>query len=99
MSGRTTTPPSLDTQLPSTSRTTIYDPSYPSPPAEDSDVIEEKDVGNVEDNYVETEVQDFGNKLFVKIARPYVTSYLYNRSFLDKEFGIRKDADGQFRIG
>ena len=28
-----------------------------------------------------------------------MTSYLYNRLFLDKEFGIRKDADGQLRIG
>ena len=27
-----------------------------------------------------------------------MTSYLYNRAFLDKAFGIREDADGQFRI-
>ena len=44
-------------------------------------------------------VQDFGNKYFGKIASPYVTSYLYNRPFFDKDFGTRKDADGQFRIG
>ena len=25
--------------------------------------------------------------------------YLYNRTYLDRDFGIRKDADGQFRIG
>jgi len=86
-----TPPPSLDTQLLSTSR----DTPDPSP-----DEIEEgEDVGNVEDNYVETEEQDFGNKYFGKIASPYVTSYLYKRPFLDKEFRILKDADGQFRIG
>ena len=60
---------------------------------------EEEDVSNAEDNYVETEVEDFGNKYFGKIARPYVTFYLYNRACLYKDFGIRKDADGQFRIG
>ena len=91
LSLRTTTPPSLDTQLLSTSR----DTPDPSP-----DVIEEdEDVGNAENDYVETEVQDFVNKYFGKIASPYVTSYLYSRPFLDKEFRIRKNADGQFRIG
>ena len=59
-----------------------------------------EDVGNAEeDDDVETGVRDFGIKYFGKIASGYVTSYLYNRSYLDKDFGIRKDADGQFRIG
>ena len=62
-------------------------------------MLEEEDVGNVDDKYFETEVHDFGNEHFGKIASSYVTSYLFNRIFLDKEFGIRKDADGQFRIG
>ena len=53
------------------------------------------DVGNAEeDDDVGTEVRDFGTKYFGKIASGYMTSYLYNRSYLDKDFGIRKDADG-----
>ena len=99
-SGRTSKPatPSLqafDTQGPSTSREIIYQTPDPSPAAKDS----EEPGGNVEDNYLETDAQDFGNRHFGKIARTYVTSYLYNRAFLDTDFGIPKDADGQFRIG
>ena len=74
VSHHTTTPlPSLDTQLLSTSR----DTSDPSP----DEIEEDEDVGNAEDNYVETKVQDFGNKYFGKIASPYVTSYLYKAIF------------------
>ena len=69
----------FDTQLPSISREIIYETPDPSPVG-DSEVIEE-DVGNAEDNSVETEVQDFGNKHFGKIAIPYVISCLYNRVF------------------
>jgi len=78
--GRTSKPATplqtFDTCIPPTSREIIYETSDPSP-AGDSDVTEE-DVGNAEDNYVETEVQDFGNRHLGKIASPYVTSYLYN---------------------
>ena len=59
---------------------------------------EEEDLGIAEDDDVETEIRDFGTKYFGKIANPYVT-YIYNTSALDKDFGIRKDADGQFRLG
>ena len=52
LSGHTTTPPLFDTKLPSsTLRKIIYDTPDPFP-----DVIEEEDIGNVEDNYVVTQV-------------------------------------------
>ena len=38
-------------------------------------------------------------KYFGKIASPYMMSYLYNRTSLDIDFGIRKDDAGDFRIG
>jgi hypothetical protein len=47
----------------------------------------------------EREVQEFGTKHFGTIASPYVTSYIYNQASLDKDFGVRRDDDGQFRIG
>ena len=50
-------------------------------------------------DYVETDARDFGNKYFGEIAGPYVVSYLYDSTSLDKDFGIRKGEDGDFRIG
>ena len=35
---------------------------------------------------------------FCELVSPFVTPYLYCRSYLDRDFGIRKDADGQFLI-
>ena len=60
---------------------------------------EEEEVGNADNDYVETDARDFGNKYFGEIAGPYVLSYLYDSKSLDKDFGIRKDEDGDFRIG
>ena len=51
-------PPPLDTQLlPSTSR------NKPDPSPEEK----EENVGNAEDDYVETEVQDFGKNISVRL--------------------------------
>jgi hypothetical protein len=60
--------------------------------------IEEEDEDE-EGTVTETEVQQFGTKHFVELASPYVTPYLYNKAYLDRQFGVRKDADGEFRIG
>ena len=60
---------------------------------------EEDDVGGADNDHTEPDVQDFGNKYFGKVASPYVMSYLYNSPSLDTDFGIRKDDDGDFRIG
>jgi hypothetical protein len=45
------------------------------------------------------EVHQFGTEHFGELASPYGTPYVYNRPYLDRDFGIRKDNDGQFRIG
>jgi len=36
---------------------------------------------------------------FGEIASPYLSPYLYNRIFLDKQYGIRREDDGRFMIG
>jgi hypothetical protein len=47
---------------------------------------------------VDEDVREFVKRYFGEIASPYLTPYLYNKSFLDKEYGIRKDGD-TFMIG
>jgi hypothetical protein len=42
---------------------------------------------------VDEEVRAFGKSIFGEIASPYLSPYIYNKSFLDKEYGIRKDGD------
>ena len=44
-------------------------------------------------------VTEFSTKHFVSVASPYVSAYAYSKRHLDKDFGIRKDPDGTFRIG
>ena len=47
----------------------------------------------------EPEVTEFSTKHFVSVASPYVSSYAYRSWNVDKDFGIRREADGSFRIG
>jgi len=47
----------------------------------------------------EEEVIDFGRMKFVEIASLYLTPYLYNRIFPDKQYGIRREDVGSFMIG
>jgi hypothetical protein len=62
------------------------------------EIQEEEDVDD-EGDVTETDVQQFGTKHFGELASPYVTPYLYNKAYLDRYFGIRKDPAGQFRMG
>jgi hypothetical protein len=63
------------------------------------DIGEEDEEESVFD-VTEKDLQQFGTKHFGKLACPYVTPYVYNRAYLDRDFGIRKDEDdGKFRIG
>ena len=61
-----------------------------------SDEIEDDDDGGGDDTY-ET-IDDDDVREFGEIASPYLTPYLYNRRFLDKQYGIRRDG-GTFMIG
>jgi hypothetical protein len=80
--------------LPSTSFESVYE-STPKRPKFEIEV--EDDDNDDENDAVEEEVKDFGRKNFGEIASPYLTSYVYNRQFLDKQYGIRRDI-GRFLI-
>jgi hypothetical protein len=72
---------------------------YETPSSSRNTGVADDDDDNEENDANETEVREFGTIHFGKVASPYVTSYIYNKSSLDKDFGIRRDDDGQFRIG
>jgi hypothetical protein len=58
-------------------------------PSEDDAVDDDADVaaGVV----VEADAQEYGREKFGAVAIPYLTPYLYQRSFLDTQYGIKKD--------
>ena len=46
----------------------------------------------------EPEVAEFSTKYFGSVASPYVPSYAFRARNVDKDFGIRREADGSFKI-
>jgi hypothetical protein len=46
----------------------------------------------------ESKVRPFSAKHFGAVASPYVSAYVYHTGNEDKDFGMRRDADGTFRI-
>jgi hypothetical protein len=96
---KTATPRSVDVSSSlSTATTSIYETPSPKTSSDmGGEIGEEEDVGD--GDVTEKDVQQFGAEHFGELASPYVTPYLHNRSYLDKDFGIRKNDDGQFRIG
>jgi hypothetical protein len=51
-----------------------------------------------DDVYIEPEVQQFGREQFGEIASQYLAPYVYNKRFLDKQYGLRKERCN-FKIG
>ena len=47
----------------------------------------------------ESSVRAFSARHFSAIASPYVSAYVYRTGNLDRDYGMRRDADGSFRIG
>jgi hypothetical protein len=45
---------------------------------------------------IEEHVRDFGRDNFGELASPYLTTYVDNKQFLDKQYGIRKEIDGTY---
>ena len=41
----------------------------------------------------------FSAKYFGAVASPYVSAYIYRTGNVDRDFGMRRVADGSFRIG
>ena len=46
----------------------------------------------------EPEVAEFSTKHFGSVASPYVSSYAFRARNVDKDFGIRRETDGSFKI-
>ena len=55
----------------------------------------------VEASYVpgDTTIQAFSEQQFGKVASPYIASYVLHAANVDKDYGMRRDTDGKFRIG
>ena len=47
----------------------------------------------------ETAIKEYSAKHFGAVASPFILAYAYRRGNLDREFGMGRDVDGQFRIG
>ena len=47
----------------------------------------------------EKEVTEFNTKYFGSVVSPYISVYAYRDRNVDKDLGIRRDADGNFKIG
>jgi hypothetical protein len=44
-------------------------------------------------------VREFSAQYFGAVASPYFSAYVYHTGNVDNDFGMRRDADGTFRIG
>ena len=44
-------------------------------------------------------VRAFSALHFGGVASPYVSVYVYRTGNVERDFGLRRDADGSFRIG
>jgi len=47
----------------------------------------------------EAAVKAFSEQQFGSVASPYIAPYVLHASDVDKDFGLRRDIDGEFRIG
>ena len=47
----------------------------------------------------EATVKAFSEQQFGAVASPYVATYVFRTGSIEKEFGLRRDVDGTFRIG
>jgi len=53
---------------------------------------------NDDDDFIKEDARAFGRKNVGALASPYILPYLYNRQYLDTQYGIRKVGDS-FNIG
>ena len=61
--------------------------------------VSESDEG--EASYVpgDTTIQAFSEQQIGNVASPYIASYVLHSANVDKDYGMRRDTDGKFRIG
>jgi hypothetical protein len=95
-----TSPEAVYESLPSTSSSTLPpDVLYETPKSTSSVEIQSDDDDTDVSPEIAEHVRQFGTKHFGELASPYLTPYVYNKRFLDKQYGIRKETHGTFMIG
>ena len=47
----------------------------------------------------DTTIQAFSEQQIGNVASPYIASYVLHAANVDKDYGMRRDTDGKFRIG
>jgi len=92
--GTQTTPEKKTVPLPSTSEETFASSAETSK----FSFEEISDDDDDDDVFVEEDARAFGRENVGPIASPYIVPYLYNRRYIDTQYGIRKDGDS-FKIG
>ena len=70
----------------------------PKRPPSDGGVVDDDDDDVADGTSVEKDAQEYVREKFGAVADLYLTPYLYKRSFLDTQYGIRKEGD-VFMIG
>ena len=60
--------------------------------------ISDDDDDDDDNVFVEEDAQSFGRENVGPIASPYIVLYLFNRRYLDTQYGLRNDGDS-FKIG
>jgi len=64
-----------------------------------AEISDDDDDDDDDDNvFVEEDAKAFGRENVGPIASPYIVPYLYNRRYLDTQYGLRKNGDS-FKIG
>jgi len=98
--GTQTTPEKKKKQtVPPPQPSTSMAETLPSTPKSSFAEISDDDDDDDDDNvFVEDDAQTFGRENVGPIASPYIVPYLYNRRYLDTQYGLRKDGDS-FKIG
>ena len=95
---RLTTPTQTEARV-VTPPTVPVDDIYETPKRRPDEDIDDDDDDVADDGTaVEKDAQEYGREKFGDVAGSYLTPYLYKRSFLDTQYGIRKEGD-VFMVG
>ena len=76
----------------------IKEYTYEPPKKERVEDDDDEDSYNDDYNFVEDEAGEYGRENFGPVASPYLIPYVYKRSFLDTQYGVRKEGN-TFMIG
>jgi hypothetical protein len=60
--------------------------------------VQDDEYDDYDDTHIEPDVSKYGREKLGEIASPYLTPYVYNRRFLDRQYDIRRVEDN-FKIG